>query len=92
MQITIDTKQDSIDDIKKVIRMLQSLVNEEPVTSSPLLQGQSESLFNMFDNSDPSSNASNPPQNSSPIPSKSQDINLDEDEKELGDLPQIVPY
>jgi hypothetical protein len=60
MKITIDTKEDSSEDIRKVIAMLNSFVGElsevkpmdlfgsaeEPSTES----GESSSLFNLFEN------------------------------------------
>ena len=60
MKITIDTKEDSSEDIRKVIAMLNSFVSghsdvkpmdlfgsaEEPGTES----GESGSLFNLFEN------------------------------------------
>ena len=35
MQITIDTKEDSHEDIRKVIRMLQHMVGEEAYSNAP---------------------------------------------------------
>ena len=37
MQITIDTKQDTHEDIKKVIRLLTHLIGEHPTTNQPNL-------------------------------------------------------
>jgi len=49
MKITIDTKEDSVEDIKKVIKMLSSLIGEDKKEDeSPEV---SEGVFNMFDSS-----------------------------------------
>ena len=52
MKITIDTKEDSGDDIRKVIRMLQSLVGESTHQADAFSDTDSEQepgVFNMFD-------------------------------------------
>jgi len=43
MKITIDTKEDSHQEIRKIIRMLSSLVGENPVTNAPDMFGDDES-------------------------------------------------
>ncbi|MEM4336573.1 MAG: hypothetical protein QXG86_01045 [Candidatus Woesearchaeota archaeon] len=49
MIITINTKEDSREDIKKVIQMLMRLIEEQPSTqSAPLI---TDGILNMFDNS-----------------------------------------
>ncbi|HLC64857.1 MAG TPA: hypothetical protein VJI46_01900 [Candidatus Nanoarchaeia archaeon] len=37
MKVSIDTKEDSVEDIKRVIAMLQNLVGEQAVSSKPSL-------------------------------------------------------
>ena len=50
MKITIDTKEDSGDDIRKVIRMLQSLVGETTHQADAFSDTEQEpGVFNMFD-------------------------------------------
>ena len=58
MKITIDTKEDSHSEIKKIIRMLSSLVGEEVMTNQGDVFGddkseeQSPNMLNMFDSAD----------------------------------------
>ena len=57
MKITIDTKEDSHEEIKKVIKMLSSLVGEKEVMSnqdifSDKSSGQESGVFSMFSGSD----------------------------------------
>ena len=82
MKISIDTKEDSHDDIRKVIKMLQHLVGETSLSSGTSLidnpTPESASLFNMFQES------------STPAP-------LTEEEKKeaiqnMDDNPEIIPY
>ena len=53
MKITIDTKEDSAEDIKKVIKMLSSLIGEEYKSGdeNKEIPEVSEGVFNMFDSS-----------------------------------------
>lgn len=56
MKITIDTKEDSHEEIKKIIKMLSSLVGEEDFTNQGnIFENQSsdlgnQNMFGMFDN------------------------------------------
>ena len=56
MKITIDTKEDSHEEIRKIIKMLSSLVGEEAFTNQGNVfenQGSdlgSQNIFDMFDN------------------------------------------
>ncbi len=56
MKITIDTKEDSHEEIKKIIKMLSSLVGEEILTNQGnVFENQSpdlgnQNMFSMFDN------------------------------------------
>ena len=57
MKITIDTKEDSHEEIKKVIKMLSSLVGEKEIMSnqdifSDKSSGQEDGVFSMFSGSD----------------------------------------
>jgi len=51
MKITIDTKEDSSEEIKKLIKMLSSLIGEEhkSVNKNKEIPEVSEGVFNMFD-------------------------------------------
>jgi len=53
MKITIDTKEDSAEEIKKLIKMLSSLIGEEYrlVDENKEVPEVSEGTFNMFDSS-----------------------------------------
>ena len=50
MKISVDTKEDSHDDIKKVIRMLQNLVgdSQEIFTNEPTLAQEASPIANIF--------------------------------------------
>ncbi len=48
MKITIDTKEDSAEDIRKVISLLSTLIGESAISLSP---GKSQSSPNIFENS-----------------------------------------
>lgn len=56
MKITIDTKEDSHEEIRKIIKMLSSLVGEETFTNQGNVfenQGSdlgNQNIFDMFDN------------------------------------------
>ena len=56
MKITIDTKEDSHEEIRKIIKMLSSLVNDETFTNQGNVfenQGSdlsNQDMFNMFNN------------------------------------------
>ena len=53
MKITIDTKEDSNEDIKKLIKMLSSLIGKEYTSEdeNKEVPEVSERTFNMFDSS-----------------------------------------
>ena len=53
MKISVDTKEDSHDDIKKVIRMLQHLVgdNQEVFTNEPSIAQGASPMANIFGDS-----------------------------------------
>lgn len=84
MKITIDTKEDSHEDIKKVIRMLQNLVGEEKVYTN---QG------NIFDDSKPVTenvfgDLFNNDKESKESPLKEEKPS----EEEKKDVPEIITY
>ena len=56
MKITIDTKEDTIEEIKNAIKMLSSLVGEKSYTNQP----------NIFENSSPEVSPGSPPEISHP--------------------------
>lgn len=49
MRIAIDTKEDSVADIKKVIRLLQQLAGEESGEIRENMPEVKEGLFSLFD-------------------------------------------
>lgn len=53
MKISVDTKEDSHDDLKKVIRMLQHLVgeNQEIFTNEPSIAQEASPMANIFGDS-----------------------------------------
>jgi len=86
MKIAIDTKEDSLEDIKKVIKMLQHLVGES-VFENREEQGElKEGIFNLFDN---------PPQENSQHSEKKDEFDIDEfidEKKDEDDEPKVIPY
>ena len=83
MKITIDTKEDSHEEIKKIIRMLSSLVGEETFTNQGNIfenqdPVQGQNVFGMFDSSAPSQPQENKEQK------ESDDIDID--------IPDIEEY
>lgn len=95
MKLTIDTKEDSHEDIKKVIKMLQSLIGEHALANQPLQDSyeppkeSSTAFFNMFGDS-----SSAPSVNSSDSdPSSQEDASHEDNSTELEDIvPDIIPY
>ena len=90
MKITIDTKEDSSEEIKKVIQILSHFVKEEVKTNTDLFSNeQSESSFaNVF---------SEPEEKKEPesgtLPDFSGFNNLvEESKKEEKDSPQVISY
>ncbi len=100
MKITIDTKEDTHEDIRKVIKMLQHLVGEQSYTNQP----------NIFEDTDsPSTDSSNDVSSSAPEGNafvnmfgdtqttdepKEEPMDEPEEEKkeEKEDIPEVVPY
>ena len=91
MKISIDTKEDSADDLKKVVKMLEAL-----------LEGHVAAPFNMFGDLSPSSGSSN---GSAQSPGadlfsifddkdaqNSQSSVIKSDDKKDDDVPEIIPY
>jgi hypothetical protein len=86
MKITIDTKEDSPEDIRKVVAMLTTLIGEREKHSNIFDDSSNESggsvLANIFDSSE----------------KKTDDVSkIDKDEirkavKEMDDSPKIIPY
>ena len=83
MKITIDTKEDSHEDIKKVIKMLQHLVGEESYTNQP----------NIFEDSSTPTETGNEFASmfgNSSIEHKEEP--MDDEKKRSKDIPQVIPY
>ena len=93
MKITIDTKEDSHEEIRKIIRMLSSLVGGEVMTNSEVAnqgnifsdsnpQTESSDMFSMF-----SANS----ENTSPE-KKPEEVKQAKQEDIDFDLPDLEPY
>ena len=93
MKITIDTKEDSHEEIRKIIRMLSSLVGEEVMTNSEVVnqsdifsssnaQTEGSDMFSMFNAN--SENASPEKKPEEVKQTKQEDIDFD--------LPDLEPY
>jgi hypothetical protein len=90
MQITIDTKRDTSEDIKKVIKLLSHLVGEHPTTNQPNLfndsippnkpaETNSGNVFgNMFEN----------PQSKESQTEETAEIQEEKEEE----IPELIPY
>jgi hypothetical protein len=97
MKITIDTKEDSHEEIRKVIGMLQKMVGDAQSNGGLFSDSPSEpssepspvssnAFMNMFgDNSSPSEPSSEPPADSSTLLQ-------DNSEEEPDEPPEIIPY
>lgn len=59
MIITINTKEDSKEEIKKIIQMLMKLIEEMPASSTDFSPVGGEGIFGIFDNPPSASGTSN---------------------------------
>lgn len=91
MKITIDTKEDSHEDIKKVISMLQNLIGNEKVytnqgnifeTEKPAQEGTSDIFNSLFSNQN----------NESSIKDSNEASKQQLQQKEEDEMPEIIPY
>jgi hypothetical protein len=94
MKLTIDTKEDSHEDIKKVIKMLQHLVGEHSYTNSPNIFEDTDSFGG--GSSEESSSGSEPTNafvNMFGSASEPKEEPMDEPEEEAKEeVPEVVPY
>ena len=92
VKITVDTKEDSHEEIKKVIKMLSAFVGESPLTNQP----------NIFEESSPAIPETNEPANAfanmfggesqqPPQEPQSQEETQDSDD-DSDDSPEIIEY
>lgn len=86
MKITIDTKEDTHEDIKKVIRLLTHIIGEHPTTNQP----------NVFEESTPTTNQPETPSGNifgnmfeNPQTEPKTEETTEQKEKET---PEIIPY
>jgi len=96
MKLTIDTSQDSHEDIRKVIKMLQHLVGENSMISQPANIFEDSSSFGQ-ESSQPTQSATEQPTSggifsifgntSNPTPSEEL-----QEAKETEDIPEVIPY
>ncbi len=96
MKISIDTKEDSPEEIRKLIRMLLALVGDSDYSQQRAPPASGEGLFNMF--GDPAASTSEQQQLGGSGNSGSTDINdfIDksgsDDDKSSDDDMKVVPY
>ena len=100
MKITIDTKEDSHDEIRKLIRMLQHLIREQPVTNQPNIFEDPNS-FGVSSQDEVSSTSSQgnvfgnifdtPTQTENSEPSQTKE-QAPETEEKREETPNIIPY
>ena len=91
MKITIDTKEDSHEEIRKVIKMLQHLVGEQSYTNQPNIFEDASSLgtgsSDEESNSAPEGNAF-----TNMFGSAEADKPKEEPKEEKEEIPEVVPY
>ena len=63
MIITINTKEDSKDELRKIISMLNALVNEQGTAPSDFTPVVGQGMFGLFDNPAPPAAAGTPEPN-----------------------------
>ena len=89
MKVSIDTKEDSHEEIKKVIKMLQNLVgdSQEIFTNQPVPESGSQSSENPFNNIfGDASNTSQETSNSEQTNQESEETKAQETEQSTEDL------
>jgi|SRR3989338_1116075 len=99
MQITIDTKSDSHDDIRKVISLLSRMIDEEKPARAADIFGNNTGSSSSSESSPVNAFASifgeesktnNPVQ---PAEEENKIINLnDPSDEESDDIPEVIPY
>ena len=88
-KISIDTKEDSHEEIKKIIKMLSSLVGEEVLTNQgdtfndDSSQTRSSGMFNMFNN---------PESENKTDEEKKEKVETDVDIPKVKDIPEVEEY
>ena len=89
MKLTVDTKEDSTEDIRHMIKMLTALVESRGGVSS--YSGDSGGVMNMFDSdSSTSSSTGTPDPSTETAPSM---FNMFQDEKKDDDeVPKVMEY
>ena len=90
MKITIDTKEDSHSEIRKVINLLTHLLGEgssEVLSSDETPEESAAAFTNMFGNSESSESTEE-----SSVGSTDDDAPDDDTPTDDGDVPEIVPY
>jgi hypothetical protein len=85
MKISIDTKEDSPEEIAKAIKMLQSLIGErESYPQAVVEQAQAAAFTNMFGDT--------PVIQDAPKPSASELLDEKDNEEDLPGAHQLIPY
>jgi len=100
MKITIDTKSDSQKDLRKVVELLQHILDGPSSSEVSDSNNSEDGIFNLFGESNEPDKTSNDESNESPVDMFGQatiDIpdTADEDageEKTTDTTPEIIPY
>ena len=77
MKITIDTKEDSVQDIKKAISFLQNIIDEQSFSSPAAVPEEPQinpGLIGMFDNEQPTNQFSDEPQSTPTVSAAAMDM------------------
>ncbi|MBI2662618.1 hypothetical protein HYX11_04125 [Candidatus Woesearchaeota archaeon] len=59
MKLTIDTKEDSYDDIRKVLQILTHIIQNKDSSYNPTTAPDTTNMMNMFGDNEPSPNQDN---------------------------------
>jgi len=96
MKINIDTKEDSVEDIKNLIRMLQGMINEAPEyisTSEKFSSTRPENAGDLFsDNATPENSISTPVLGMFDDPAPAAQTQPESEDKEQDGLPEVQVY
>ena len=94
MKLTIDTKEDSHEDIRKVIKMLQHLVGDSPVTNQPDIFDDPNSFGIGSSEPETSASSGNVFGNMFDTPQTNQEESFEskESSEDEEDTPEIMPY
>tara|TARA_Y100000310_G_C20179266_1_gene577350 strand:- start:218 stop:502 length:285 start_codon:yes stop_codon:yes gene_type:complete len=94
MRITIDTKEDSSEEIKKVISLLSHLIKEEVKmnVTAPSSEEGDTAFANMFGSTEPVQEPKKETEGTPPDFSGFMDLVENSDKEEKKDAPKIISY